>query len=149
MPSGAGYLRVGRSFRRVARVLDITLVEGGATPLRGLLLDHDVALRLQPLLLDEVGLVLQYLLRLLLVDAGPPVGGWLVGTVREVTRTPSASTDLRIRREDSATGTSWLTLLPHELMLLIVATVPLAASVPQVLTFGLHPVLVAGRRRVH
>jgi len=128
VPTGAGHLCVGRGFRCVARVLHIALVVVGAASLRGLLLDDDVALRLQSLLLDEVGLVLQYFLCFLLVDAGPPVG-WLVPAVREVARTPSASTDLRIRRQDGAAGASRLTLFPRELVLLVVATVALAASV--------------------
>lgn len=149
VPAGASRLRVGRNFRRLARVLHIGLVVVRPTPLRGLLLYYDIALRLQSLLLDEVGLVLQYLLCFLLMDAGPSVGGLLVGAVREVTRTASSASDLRIRREDGAAAAAGLSLLPHELMLLVVAAVALATSVMEVVTFRLHPVLVAGCGRIH
>ena len=127
----------------MADVLHVALVVSRPTPLRGLLLYDDVALRFQSLLLDEVGLVLQYFLSFLLVDAGPPVRGRLVGAVREVTWATSAATDLRVRREDSAASTTRLSLLPHELLLLEVAAVALAASIAQVVTLRLHPILVA------
>ena len=148
VPAGAGGLRVGRSLRRLARVLHISMAVVGPTPLRGLLLYNDIALRLQSLLLDEVGLVLQYLLCFLLMDASPSVGGLLLGAVREVARTASSASDLRIRREDGAAAAG-LSLLPHELMLLVVAAVALATSVMEVVTFRLHPVLVAGCGRIH
>ena len=101
VPPRAGCLHVDSALRSLVAVLCLSLVVVASAPLGGLLLNDDVALRLQSLLLDQVGLVLQDLLGFLLVDAGPTVGHLLVGAAREVSWTSVAAAHLRVGRKNT------------------------------------------------
>lgn len=149
MPAGACRFLLSLDLRHLTHILHFLFVIVCSTSLRWFLLYDNIALRLQPLFLNKIGLIFQYFLSFLLVNAGPSVCSLLISTVGEVARTSSSTCDLCISREYGAAAANRLSLLPHKLMLLVVAAVALTAAILSMMAFRLHPVLVASCCRIN
>lgn len=81
------------------------------------------------------------------MNACSPINGMLICAVRKISRATSSSCHLGIGRKNSAAPGHCL--ISHELVLVIIASVPLAPTIVAVSPIWWHSVLIARGSRVN